>query len=212
MVSLRLSGRDREIVLALVQKVRMLSQRQLARYWWAGDMSNVRKRMQRLADASWVSRCRVLARPTPELVEPLLSWTRSEATPDFGAVAYRTQQRWRHRPTRMCTVWIASEQSSRLYGGEHRGSLHNPLQATHDLGVAEVWLRLREVSPVWADAWRSEDQMAHTRRGEKIPDAFIVDERDQVVWVIEFAGAYDAQRIRDFHDDCANRGLGYQLW
>ena len=54
--------------------------------------------------------------------------------------------------------------------------------------------------------------MAHTRRGEKLPDAFIVDSTQQVTGVIEFGGSYDAQRVTEFHEDCVSRSLPYQLW
>jgi hypothetical protein len=93
-----------------------------------------------------------------------------------------------------------------------RGELKHPTQATHDLGVAAVWLRLQEVAPEWATAWRGEDLFAHTRHGEKIPDAFIVDANEQVTWVIEFGGAYDRERLRAFHADCASRRVSYQIW
>jgi hypothetical protein len=80
------------------------------------------------------------------------------------------------------------------------------------LSVAAVWLRLHNVAPEWAAAWRGEDLLAHTRLGEKLPDAFIVDDSGKVVWVIEFGGGYDAERVQAFHNDCAARGLPYQLW
>jgi hypothetical protein len=71
---------------------------------------------------------------------------------------------------------------------------------------------MQRVAPQWAAAWRGEDLLAHTRRGEKLPDAFIVTETDQVAWVVEFGGGYDAQRVEAFHLDCAERQLPYQLW
>ena len=54
--------------------------------------------------------------------------------------------------------------------------------------------------------------MAHTRIGQKLPDSFIVDEREDVLSVIEFGGSYDAERVRAFHRDCDNRQLPYQIW
>ncbi len=60
-------------------------------------------------------------------------------------------------------------------------------------------------------AWRGEDLMAHTRLGQKLPDAFIVDDQEQVIWVIEFGGGYDAERVEAFHQDCVSRNLPYQL-
>ena len=97
-------------------------------------------------------------------------------------------------------------------GGKSRGQLKHPTQATHDLGVASLWLRLHEQTPAWADAWRGEDLLAHTRLGEKLPDAFLFDAAGEIIWVIEFGGANDAQRVREFHEDCAQRQLPYQIW
>jgi len=33
-----------------------------------------------------------------------------------------------------------------------------------------------------------------------------------VFCVIEFGGAYSAERVRDFHEDCVQHNLPYQLW
>lgn len=210
--TLRLSDRDTEIVKCLVQKVRLLSQRQLAQHWFDGDPANMRRRMSRLVEHDLVARLTVQARPLPELAQPLASWRIGDAAPDVGQVAHRCQSRWHRRAIRSCACWIATEKAAQLYGGVRRGELKQPTQATHDLGVAEVWLRLRAVAPEWADAWRSEDLLAHTRRGEKVPDAFIVGGEDEVLWVVEFGGGYDAPRVAAFHQDCAERGLPYQLW
>lgn len=211
-VSLHLTHRDRAILQALVQKVRLFSLRQIADHWWCGELSNTRRRLKRLAGCNMVVRITVQARPVPSLESPLVNWQPGDPAPDFGQVAYRCQARWRLRPTRSCTAWLATDVASQAFGGVGCGELRHPTQATHDLGVAEVWLRLNEIAPQWAAAWRGEDLLAHTRRGEKLPDAFIVDDSDQVIWLIEFGGGYDAQRIEAFHQDCADRGLPYQLW
>lgn len=209
---LHLTQRDRALLQALVQKVRLFSQRQIADHWWNGELANGRRRLRRLADRGLVRRITVLARTIPTLESPLATWQPGNASPDFGQVAYRCQVRWRLRPARTCTAWLATEVASQAFGGVARGELKNPTQATHDLGVAAVWLRLDQVAPQWASAWRGEDLLAHTRRGEKLPDAFIVAEGNQVVWVIEFGGGYDAERVAAFHQDCAHRQLSYQLW
>jgi hypothetical protein len=93
-----------------------------------------------------------------------------------------------------------------------RGEVKRETQATHDLGVAQVWLQLDLRSPQLADAWRGEDVMALTRQRQKLPDAFIVDTAGATLCVIEFGGSYDEPRIREFHEDCADRALPYQLW
>ncbi len=93
-----------------------------------------------------------------------------------------------------------------------RGEVKREMQATHDLGVAQIWLQLDLQSPQLADSWCGEDLMAHTRKGQKLPDGFIVDAQGATLCVIEFGGSYDQPRIREFHEDCAQRALPYQLW
>ncbi len=110
------------------------------------------------------------------------------------------------------TAFIATERAARLIGGIARSRLKQPTQATHDLGVAQVWLHFRSVDPARSEAWRGEDVMAHTRHGEKLPDAFLVDEKSRTVAIIEFGGSYDTRRVRDFHNDCLTRNLPYQIW
>jgi hypothetical protein len=204
--------RDQEIAQALVQKVRVFGQRQIADHWWEGQLPNARRRLKRLANQGLVTRLTVQARSLPVFEAPLVTWRPTDPDPDFGAVAYRCQERWRLRPVRPCTAWIATDTAAHFYGGVRRGELKLATQATHDLGVAAVWLRLSQVAPQWAAAWRSEDLLAHTRRGEKLPDAFVVDQCGQVVWVIEFGGAYDKARVQAFHQDCLARQLPYQIW
>jgi len=210
--TVHMTHRDQELLQALVEKVRLFSQRQIADHWWQGELPNARRRLKRLAQMGLLARMTVHARPVPPIESPLVTWQPGNPAPDFGQVAYRCQQRWRMRPTRPCTAWIVTERGAQLFGGVGRGYLKHATQATHDLGVAAVWLRLKEVSPPWAAAWRGEDSLAHTRRGEKVPDAFIVDQAGQVAWVVEFGGGYDAQRVEAFHADCAARVLPYQLW
>ena len=209
---LQVTERDREILDTLVRKVRLFSQRQLADHFWNRSLANARRRMKWLAENSLVEQLQVQARVTPSLNAPIATWQPGQILPVFGAIAHACQQRWKRRPTQSCVAWIATEKAAQLFGGVRRGEFKNPVQATHDLGVAAVWLRQREIAPRFAKAWRGEDLLAHTRRGEKLPDAFIVNEEGTVTWVIEFGGGYDADRVQAFHEDCASRGLPYQLW
>lgn len=209
---LSLTPRDQEIIGALVLKVRLFSQRQIAETWWRGDVGNARRRLRRLQAAQFVERIEVLARTLADLSQPLVVWRPGEPAPAFGHVAHGCQARWQRRLLRPSAAWIATARGAQLWGGAQRGQLKQPTQASHDLGVAAVWLHLRATSPAMAAAWRGEDSLAHTRRGEKLPDAFLVDGKEQPACLIEFGGAYDLARIREFHEDCAKRGLPYQLW
>ncbi len=206
-----LTKRDTEIVETLALMVRLMGQRQIADHWWAGELPNARRRLRRLADQDLITRIDVQARPTPTIQSPLLSWQPGQPDPDFGSIAYRSQARFRRQPVRRSTAWIATERGAQLFGGARRGTLKHPTQATHDLGVAAVWLRLAATAPQWAAAWRGEDLLAHTREGEKLPDAFFVNASDEIICAVEFV-IYSAERIQAFHEDCVGRNLPYQLW
>jgi len=209
---LALSDRDRQLLQALVEKVRLFGLRQIAQHWWNDEMANARRRLRRLASAGLITRITVQARPLPQLLGPIASWKPGAPVPEFGPAAHQLQTRWLKRPVRASTAYIATQRASQLFGGTARGELKHATQATHDLGVSAVWLRLHDRAPEWADAWRSEDLLAHTRRGEKLPDAFLLNTAGDTVCVVEFGGSYDTRRVREFHEDCADRGLPYQIW
>ena len=138
--ALHLTPRDLAVVQALVQKVRLFSQRQIVDHWWNGEQANSRRRLKRLADRNLLQRTIVVARPAPLFESPLITWRPGDAAPDFGKIAYRCQARWRSRPARQSVVWLATKVASQAFGGTARGKLKHSMQATHDLGVAAVWL------------------------------------------------------------------------
>jgi len=83
---LHLTGRDKAIVQALVQKVRLFSQRQIVDHWWNGELANSRRRLKRLADRNSLQRTFVVARPAPIFESPLVTWQPGDAAPDFGKI------------------------------------------------------------------------------------------------------------------------------
>ncbi|MBK8183290.1 MAG: hypothetical protein IPK63_10530 [Candidatus Competibacteraceae bacterium] len=103
------------------------------------------------------------------------------------------------------------EKAARYFGG-YGGKLRRPLQATHDLHVAQIYLRFLKTDPVRAALWVSEDRFAPERRREKLPDAVIQDAAGTIALVIEFGGAYDAKHVERVHLDCVTRSLPYELW
>jgi hypothetical protein len=210
--SMTLTRRDRELLAALAEKVRLFSLRQIADHWWRGELANARRRLKSLERAGLISRITVSARTLPEVHTPVITWSPGEHDPDFGKAAYRLKQRWKGHAVRPTSVCIATDRAAQLFGATSRGRLKAPVQATHDLGVSAVWLLFKRESPEWAGAWRGEDSLAHTRQGQKLPDAFLVNRGGDVTGVIEFGGSYDAERVRDFHDDCVARQLPYQIW
>lgn len=209
---IRLTERDEEILNALCLRVKFFSQRQIADHWFEGDTPNTRRRMNQLQGVGFLERIELRARSLPQLVKPLIEWQPGEPTPAFGQAAHICKSRWCKRHVQTCTAYLATAAASQQFGGKAKGEIKREMQATHDLGVSQVWLQLDLTSPQLADLWQGEEMMAHTRRGQKLPDGFIVDAKGTTLSVIEFGGSYDEPRIREFHEDCADRSLPYQLW
>jgi hypothetical protein len=207
-----LGGRDREILTALTQKVRLIGFRQLANHHFGGDPANTRRRLRILQAAGLIVRATVMARSIPILLQPVWAWSPGDSVPDMGIIANRVQSRWRKRATRACQAILATPHAAQLVGGHATGHLTREMQATHDLGVTAVYLFLERAHSPRAEAWRGEDVFAHTRHGEKRPDAFLVNATGAVQSVIEFGGDYGPERLRAFHEDCASRELPYEVW
>lgn len=168
--------------------------------------------MRVLAENDWILRGVVFVRPLPPIVQPLFVWQPLEPAPDFDAIAWKSQSRWT-AAAKSIPVIVASDKSARRLSGKKARGIRQGFQTTHDLGVAEVFLQFREQRPSLIPLWRGERVIAHLRRGKKIPDAVIAEAS---LWppklVVEFAGAYSARRIRQFHHVCVKERLPYELW
>ena len=214
-VATQLTTRDLEILHALTHCVRLFSTQQIAAYWWKSSSKSsttLRDRIRILAECDWIRRGTVFARPLPPIERPLFVWRPREPAPEFDAIAWIAQSRWTAAPKSISVV-VASNKSSRHFFGRQARGIRQGFQTTHDLGVAEVYLRFREQFPLQISQWRGERMIAHLRRRKKVPDAVIADE---ALWppklVVEFAGAYSARRLRQFHHVCVKEQLSYQLW
>lgn len=205
--------RDSEILSTLTQKVRLLSLDQVARTWWGGTKTpeaNARRRMAQLTTRGFVERLRVNARPELPLDEPVATWAPGESPPNFGRIAYRLQTRWNEAP-RPTLIYVATSKTAKEFGGV--GGKHvKPLQASHDLHVSALYLRLLSIDQAEASAWLSEDTLAPFRRHEKLPDAVLADGPTKPRLVIEFGNGYDRNRVAAFHEDCSDRLLPYEIW
>ena len=54
--TLHFTDRDRELLQALAQRVRLFSQRQVADHLWNGELANARRRLKRLQQAGLVTK------------------------------------------------------------------------------------------------------------------------------------------------------------
>lgn len=211
-MTIRLNDRDEQITGCLAVNVRLFSRKQISRHWFSGDNANARRRLDQLASHNLMQQVSVRARSLPPMETPIVNWRPGEPAPDFGKASHQCRARWRMRPVRTIVAYVATELTANLFGGRCRHGITKDLQVTHDLGVSQIWLTLSMIAPHWADAWKGEDVMAHTRYRQKLPDAFIVDVAGLPVCAQEFAGSYSRERIRDFHIDNQKRNLSYQLW
>ena len=151
-----------------------------------------------------------------EAVEPICTWTPGQCPPDFGALAWQLEKRWRAvRPRRVTICW-ATARAAQLFGGLANFATRAS-QLEHDLGTASVLVRLHETQPDLAADWIGEDVLRRDfapdcRALKKTPDGAIV-RGDRIVQVAEFGGQYKANRLRKFHQHFGKKHrIPYTLW
>jgi hypothetical protein len=211
---MELTDRERQLIDALASKVRMFSAEQIARSWWPDSESgrnNCRNRLRELTARGLLNRTQIFCPPLLPLREPVYCWQPGKEPPNFGALSWQLQSRWTKEP-RPTTVYLASPRAVKLFGGTADGKIKNIFQATHDVHLAGVFLRLLETAPRLAASWVGEDVLAPTRVRQKLPDAILHDDQGRPRLVIEFGGSYPPERVADFHQDNLARGLPYEMW
>lgn len=207
------TARDDAILDALSRRVRVVSQEQVLRTWWPEASSSApaaRRRLCELQEAKLLRQVRLNARPLLPLEAPLFAWAPGESDPDPDALAYQFQSRW-CEPPRTTTVLVATSKTRAQYGAGSRGRV-NGSSLTHDLHVTELYLRLLRTDPEAASAWVGEDMRPKAGFRLKDPDAVLEFPDGRPPRIVEFAGAYDARHVRDFHEDCRRRRRVYELW
>lgn len=206
--------RDREIVETLAAKVRALSLAQVARGWWEPSQrreEHARNRLRLLGRAGLLDAYRVNVHPPLELRGPVIRWKPGEPDPDAEAAATQLQARWTEaaRPT---SVYTASPLAANLFGCSG-GELPELTHRDHDLLLGEVFVAyLRSEPDAARRRWVGEAARPKAGYRVKDPDAFLVDDAGNTLRVIESGGKYDAGRVAEFHEHCAEHGLPYELW
>ena len=197
----------------LSYKCRMFSLEQVHHTWWNRTYTKeaVRTALQELERKDLIVRHRVLAYPMLDLMAPVISWRPGEEDPDYHAISNVLQSRWTNAQVRPFTVYIASRKTLRTTGGKG-GSLPPLGQETHDLHVSEIFCAMFSRNIRAANSWVGEELLKASRKGEKLPDALLINSNGDPYFVIEFGGAYNVERVGSFHEDCAARQLPYQLW
>lgn len=206
-----LTSRDQDILDALTLRIRILSIAQLSRWFWTGETDRrcATKSIDRLVRAGLLDWKRFLVGPEVELNSPLASWRQGETRPDWDGIVWRTRTRWIGRVTAMRCVVAAPGGAARYGVTSHPPRIS---EATHDLHVAQVFLRLRASNLERARRWDGEALRQFGRQpNAKVPDAII--RRAGTPLAIEVVGAsYGANKLNAFHGYCESQGLSYELW
>ena len=201
----------------LTWSVRVLTTDQLQRLLTArfGETAPARSLLQRLR-ADGLVRIARTALALHEADGPIASRSLGGPPPDFGALAWRLEKRWRDAATCRVTICWATARAARLLGGVTKFD-RRAAQLEHDLGTASVLVRLHETRPELASLWVGEDVLRRDFAPgcpvlRKTPDAAIVAE-DRIVRVVEYGGQYPADRLRRFDAHFYRQHhIPYEIW
>lgn len=203
---------DEQILRALANDVRVLSLSQVARIWWSDTpwgLSRAKAAMTELDSSNWLQIHRALARPVEQLDQPLMCWSIDDSSPDFGALS-RILHRRAAQAASMTTFVFAAARSVAMFGRGRAPSV-KLTQMTHDLQVAEVYLRYR-LNGLPARRWASEDRLPRDWPLRERPDAALTSESGEVYRAIEYGGDYPPRRLAALHAGFASIELDYEIW
>lgn len=214
-MTLVLTSRDVEILSSLSCSVRLFSVMQVQDFWSRGDPQHGRSLCRRLRDlqaAGWLQLHTVLAQPLPPINAPLQVWFPGDPDPNSSSLSWQAKKRWK-TPARGIKVVCATSKSTQAFSGKKARGIRQGFQLSHDLGTSAVYLLYLAHRPKLAALWKGEGMIPEARRLGKIPDAVIASHND---WppdlFVEFAGAYNPQRVQKFHQFCARHLIPYELW
>jgi hypothetical protein len=211
-----LNATDREFVEMLCGKVRCASERhheQLSALRGTKNPKEARRRRYHLVSSGLVAHAIVPARPSIRIHGPLACVAPGDPPPDFDALGYAAEKRFRDHPLQETHIYFATTKAVRTFGGSASGEMPNPMHVAHDICVTSILMHFLADEPDAAALWRGEDEMKHLHeKFRKVPDAFLCDEAGTPHVAIEFLGLYPPGRIEAFHRDMVNRGLLYELF
>lgn len=222
-----LSTIETELLQALTLKIRTFTIEQAAEGWFAGSISEAESCLSWLVDCGLIERRNVYAHPMIEVFpngKPAVHWMPGDPHPTSQQIeswASAFQSRW-NEDEEIFTVFYATKRGA-IAMGSHAMSPPSNEQWTHDLHTTAVYLRLLELNS--AEQMRSIigegalpklgkeiyprlfQELALPRKECRIkdPDLFVLNEENEAEAIIEFAGCYDEQHLRDLHQHCSGR-------
>ncbi len=199
---------DFALLRALAVQVRALTVDQIRRGWFVEEQDShaVIECCDRLERSDLLMRRIMEAHPRIELKSPLYAWKPTQRHPtasDFRAIAQASQARW-NKPHTAVQVFVAAPRAARLFGAFVDARRLKHCETSHDLHLSEVFLRYKR-SKAGTNWWGEAafPKLGLDIRFSKDPDAFLLHANAQATRIIEFAGSYDEEHLRHFHDHCA---------
>jgi hypothetical protein len=213
-MAIQITPRDRILLATLTRKVRVLTIAQIARTWFADSQTPLKsawRRLHTLRAEGLVDVILMMAHPEIQLRHPAIAWKPGSPMPSLGEISYRLRARWTE-PMIGTRMAVATDHASHRFGGYVAGRRPRRSEATHDIHVAQLYLRLLRERPAYAKRWISEQELyvLGGGRNEKLPDALIRNSRRDSDIVVEFGGAYSKPKLAEFHE--AEQHRRYELW
>jgi hypothetical protein len=207
-----ISDRDRSLLGVLATKVKVLTVSQVRRTWWpdCGSDDLVRRRLKRLRQVGLLQLGRMVVFPEVTLGAPLAKWNPGASEPDLRCLLAKTRRRW-SRSIEVVTAVSITATGAAMYGGRARRV--RPSEGTHDVHVAQVFLKKLSESSEQAAEWIGECELASESRGAEgvIPDA-LVRLAGQMLAVEVVGESYTLAKLQRFCAYCRHRGWSYELW
>ena len=199
-----------DILAALACRIRVLSLAQVAIGFFDGNDRVANRRIAKYLDRNLFVSTKLLARQLPIPTSALFVWNVGDRPPKFASLVATARKRWFQSDATLTQTFMLGPIAARLLGIRYRGRLSHPLQVSHDLGLAGVYVSMRRDRKELVSRWIGEDFAV--REPGQIPDAVLVNPAGRISQAIEFCGLYSEVRIKRFHDHCVDRRLPYELW
>lgn len=201
---------QKKVLDLLTRRVRVIEESQLVRAWQLGSLS-LRRALKALEARHLISLGKAATR-LPIAARTIAMWEPGDLPPDFVRMAWMLERRYYESPVKPRWIAWARKRAARLTGGIG-GSIRQPLQLSHDLGVASMFLnRVASTSQNWVSEDLFRREFRRTSFLQKVPDAVLVNEDAKIVLAIEYGGKYSSERLSQFHADCQRARIPYEIW
>jgi len=205
-----LTRRDKQIILDLALKARLMTGSQISHHYFSSKPQLASRRLRFLFGKGWLTETTAVVPQPPTILKPLYRSEQEIETPDFLKLSKYFLARARSRLMVKQSIVRASAKSLLLILGVKRSAKSPHHQIGHDIGMAEVILWLKRMSPIDYHHLVGEDSLSSNAFPGFLPDA-IVRIGDRVHFV-EFGGAYDVNRLRLIHESCMSLEVTYDLY